>query len=438
MNQNYKGHVIKKVNNGSIAMELGLEAGDELLSVNGEEILDVFDYELLMNDVYVEVMIKTRQGEECLLKIEKDEEEDLGVEFGSSLMDSYRACSNKCIFCFIDQMPRGMRKSLYFKDDDSRLSFLQGNYVTLTNMDEAALDRIIRHRLSPINISVRTTEEELRIKMLGNKKAGLIKEQLKKLYDGGISMNAQIVLCKGVNDKEHLKKTIEDLSEYMPYMESVSVVPVGITKYRDGLYPLEPFDKNDAIEVIELVEGFQKTFYISSGSHFIHASDEWYILGDIPFPEGDRYDGYLQLENGVGMVTLLQDEFEAALAETEGDDNKRHSVIVTGILMEKPLGALLNKLKAKFPNTKVSIYPVINRFFGERITVAGLLTGKDIIDQLRGKVQGMKVLITEDMLKYDTDLFLDDTTLKEVEDALDCTVAVVRNSGASLLSALLE
>ena len=304
MNKN-KGHIIKNVKPGSIAEEMGLEPGDKIMAVDGTVIEDVFDFEFLIQDTYIEVDVETKDGEECRLEIEKDFDEDLGIEFENGLMSEYRHCHNKCIFCFIDQMPKGMRENLYFKDDDSRLSFLQGNYITLTNMSEHDIDRIIRYHLAPINISIQTMNPELRCMMLHNRFAGEALKKLDRLYEAGIEMNGQIVLCKGVNDGDELDFSIREMAKYLPYLESVSVVPVGLSKYRDGLYPLQPFNKEDAGKVIDLIESWQKKLYPKFGVHFIHASDEWYILAERPMPEEERYDGYLQLENGVGMVRLF-------------------------------------------------------------------------------------------------------------------------------------
>ena len=315
-------HKIKEIQEGSIAQELELEAGDELISINGQPVEDVFDYHYLVNDEYIELLVKKQSGEEWELEVEKDYDEDLGIVFENSLMDEYRSCRNKCVFCFIDQMPPGMRETLYFKDDDSRLSFLQGNYVTLTNMSDHDIERIIHYHLAPINISFQTTNPQLRCKMLHNRFAGDIFPKVQRLFEAGIEMNGQIVLCKGLNDKEELKRSIKDLSKYLPHLRSVSVVPVGLSKFRDGLYPLEPFEKQDAEEVIDLIESWQKKLYEAYGLHFIHASDEWYLLAGRELPEEERYDGYLQLENGVGMLRLLETEVEEALEQRVGDERK--------------------------------------------------------------------------------------------------------------------
>ena len=312
MEKKLKGHLISKVDPGSIGEELELEPGDCVLTINGNPIEDIFDYEYYVNSPSMLMTVRKADGEEWELDIENDYE-DLGLTFENGLMSEYRSCSNKCIFCFIDQMPPGMRETLYFKDDDTRLSFLQGNYVTLTNLKEKDIERIIRFKLAPINISVQTTNPELRCKMLHNRFAGQSLKLIDRLYEAGTPMNGQIVLCKGVNDGEELKRSIEDLTKYIPCMQSVSVVPVGLSKYRDGLYPLEPFTKEDACQVIDLIEMWQKKLYKEHGIHFIHASDEWYILAERPLPEEVRYDGDMQLENGEGVLGRVGSEGEEAV-----------------------------------------------------------------------------------------------------------------------------
>ena len=299
-----KGHLIKEVQGGSIAEELEIKPGDKLLAINDNEIEDVFDYQYYVEDEYIEILIEKPDGEQWLLEVDKEEDEDLGIVFQNGLLDDYRSCHNKCIFCFIDQMPEGMRKTLYFKDDDSRLSFLQGNYVTLTNMSDKDIERIIKYRLSPINISFQTMNPDLRCKMLNNRFAGEALTKADRLYEAGIAMNGQIVLCKGVNDGRELEYSIRKLMEYAPLLESVSVVPVGLSKYREGLYPLEPFGQEDAQKVLSMIHSFQKECMEKFGMHFIHASDEWYILAGWELPGEESYDGYLQLENGVGMLRL--------------------------------------------------------------------------------------------------------------------------------------
>ncbi len=432
-----KTYTIYKVLPGSIAEEMEIEPGDKLISINNEPIEDIFDYHYLTNDDFITVLIEKPNGEEWELEIEKDYEEDLGLEFENGLMDDYKSCCNKCIFCFIDQMPKGMRETLYFKDDDSRLSFLQGNYVTLTNMKDKDIDRIIKYKLFPINISFQTTNPELRCKMLNNKKAGEALKKVDKLYDAGIEMNGQIVLCKGINDGEELERTISDLTKYLPLLQSVSIVPVGLTKYRDGLTNLEPFTKEDAIKVIETVEKWQAVALKEHNTHFIHASDEWYILADREMPSEESYDGYLQLENGVGMIRLLEEEFNDAFEEETGSDIAHTVNIATGKLAAPFIKSIINKFNTKYPNVTVNLHVITNDFFGEKITVAGLITGQDVINQLKDKkIQG-PLLITENMLRSGEDVFLDDTSVLDLEKTLQVPVYTVKSSGQELMDALL-
>ena len=431
-------HVISKVLPGSIGEELELEPGDVLVSINGQPVEDVFDYRYLMNDEVVELLIRKKNGEEWELEVEKDYEDDLGVEFENSLMDDYRSCSNHCIFCFIDQMPPNMRETLYFKDDDSRLSFLQGNYVTLTNMSEYDLDRIIKFHLSPINVSFQTMNPELRCKMLHNRFAGDALKKVDKLYQGGVIMNGQIVLCKGVNDRDELEYSLEKLSEYAPILQSVSVVPVGLSKYRDGLYPLEPFDREDAEYLIEQVERWQKIMMERHGIHFIHASDEWYILAGRRLPEETRYDGYLQLENGVGMMRLLETEVKERLAGLEGDNREFTASVATGKLAAPFIQQYMKLIQEKFPNIKVNVYTIRNDFFGERITVSGLITGADLREQLKDRELGEKVLIPCNMLRSGEDVFLDDLTVDDIKEALGTELVVVDEPGADLVDCVIN
>ncbi|MBQ6369223.1 MAG: DUF512 domain-containing protein [Parasporobacterium sp.] len=448
--------IIKRITPGSIAEELNIEPGSKLLRINGEEVEDIFDYRFLIDEEYIELEIENPDGEVDLYPIEKDEDEEMGLEFASSLMDDYRSCSNKCLFCFIDQMPKGMRKTLYFKDDDSRLSFLQGNYITLTNMKEHDIDRIIRYRMSPINISVHTTNPELRCRMLRNRFAGDVLAYMDRLFEAGIRMNGQIVLCKGINDGAELEKTIRDLGKYAPVMESVSVVPVGLTKYREGLYPLEPIEKEDAKAVIRTVETYQRKFYEQLGLHFIHASDEFYLLAEREVPEEERYDGYLQLENGVGMLRLLKEEFHNALQERAADAKENRQIhpaldvksrkvsIATGKLAYDTIRELIFRAKKVWDEEdlpgnwpEVTCYAISNRFFGERITVSGLVCGCDIISQLKGKDLGEELLLPINMMRAGEQYFLDDVTISQLQKELGIKVTTVPSDGESLLRAIL-
>ncbi len=440
----YKGHVLAGVLPGSIGEELEIEAGDRLLAIDGTEIEDIFDYQFLVQDTYIEVLIEKPDGEQWLLEVDKEFDEDLGLEFENGLMDEYRHCCNKCVFCFIDQMPPGMRESLYFKDDDSRLSFLQGNYVTLTNMSDHDIDRICRYRLSPINISFHTMNPGLRCEMLNNRFAGEALKKVDKLYEADIHMNGQIVLCKGLNDGAELEFSIKELMRYIPRLESVSVVPVGLTRYREGLYPLECFQKEDAEAVIDLIEGYQKECYNKYGIHFVHASDEWYILAGREMPEEERYDGYLQLENGVGMLRLLTNEFEEAMEIREGehpfpDERPRGELaIATGRLAFPYIKKMAERMTRAFPNLTIYVYPITNYFFGEQITVSGLITGQDLLAQLKDKPLGIRLLLPENILRSGEDVFLDDFRVPELEKALQVPVNIVKSSGHDFVQAVLK
>ena len=423
-----KGHKIGAVDPGSIAEALELEPGDCVLSIDGHELEDIFDYEYYINSEAIVMEVRKADGEEWELEIENGYE-DLGITFENGLMSEYRSCRNKCVFCFIDQMPPGMRETLYFKDDDTRLSFLQGNYVTLTNLSDYDVERIIKFKLAPINISVQTTNPELRCEMLHNRFAGQALKRIDELYKAGVPMNGQIVLCKGLNDGEELERTIRDLSKYLPYMESVSVVPVGLSRFRDGLYPLKPIEREDAAKTIDLIERWQKKLYEEHGTHFIHASDEFYILAGRPLPEEERYDGYIQLENGVGMLRLLEEEVESALQELQGDGVEEEISIATGQLAAPFIERHVNSVRRKYPNCTIHVYPIRNHFFGEQITVAGLVTGQDLIGQLKDKRLGSRLLLPECMFRSGEEVFLDDITRGELQKALQVKVDIVKSSG---------
>lgn len=434
-----KRHIIDGVEQGGIAQELGISPGDALLSVNGKEIRDIFDYRYLVHDEFITVLIQKPDGEEWEFEIEKDYDDDLGIVFENGLMDDYRSCRNKCIFCFIDQMPKGMRDTLYFKDDDSRLSFLQGNYVTLTNMSDEDIGRIIRYRLEPINISVHTTNPSLRCKMLNNRFAGEALGKMERLKEAGVEMNGQIVLCKGINDGEELERSIAGLTSYIPEMKSLSVVPAGLTKYRDGLFPLEPFSREDAKEVIEKIRRWQRHCMERFGTHFVHASDEWYFLAGEEAPPEESYDGYPQLENGVGMTRLLEEEYAQALKEAGFARSVGRTVTVaTGELAAPLLKKLCGSFMEKYPGSKIQVIPVRNDFFGERITVSGLLTGRDLLAQLKDRNLGDRLLLPCSMLRSGEEVFLDDMTLAELKNALQVKADIVKSSGYDLVRALLD
>ena len=439
-----KGHLIKEVLPGSIAAELDIAAGDRLLAINNEIIEDIFDYQFYVEDTYIEILIEKSDGEQWVLEVDKDEDEDLGIIFDNGLMDDYRSCHNKCIFCFIDQMPKGMRDTLYFKDDDSRLSFLQGNYVTLTNMSDHDLDRIIKYHLSPINISFQTMNPQLRCKMLNNRFAGEALKKVDRLFDAGITMNGQIVLCKGVNDGAELEFSIREMMKYLPNLESVSVVPVGLSKFRDGLYPLMPFTREDAKEVLATIHHFQREIYEKYGTHFIHASDEWYILAGEELPPEENYDGYLQLENGVGMIRLLLSEFQDAMEklrkEQENDVillKEQEVSMVTGKLAFPYIRQMAEEMMRTLPGLTIHVYGIRNDFFGEMITVSGLLTGQDIIKQLKGQPLGERLLLPQNVLRSGEEVFLDDVTVPELEKALQVRADIVKSSGYDFVDSVL-
>jgi putative radical SAM enzyme (TIGR03279 family) len=445
-----KNIVIKEVLSGSIAEEAGIEQGDTLISINGERIKDVFDYRFLIASEELLIEVLKADGETWEIEIEKDEYEDIGIEFESSMLDEAKSCTNNCIFCFIDQLPKGMRETLYFKDDDSRLSFLTGNYVTLTNMKEDDIDRIIKYRMSPINISVHTTNPELRVFMLKNKFAGNILDRIKKLTDAGIVINCQIVLCRGINDGEELDRSIRDLTELYPGVRSISIVPVGITVHREGLEFLEPFDSESSANVIFQVEKWQEKMLKSSGSRVVYLADEFYIMSERDIPDFNHYEDFPQIENGVGLMALLNHEFNERLKEldilttspiannmlhvTEG---ARKISIATGVSSYKYINKLCDTLKNKFKSVEINIFDIKNRYFGENVTVTGLLTGSDIISQLKGKELGDELLICRCMLRAGEEVLLDDYSVNDIERELNIKVGIVENEGADLVNRIL-
>lgn len=438
-----KEHKIRQIVPGSIAQQLEIEPGDVLVSVNDTQIEDVFDYHYQINEEYITILIRKPDGEEWEYEIEKEYEEDPGIVFENGLMDEYRSCSNKCIFCFIDQMPPGMRETLYFKDDDTRLSFLQGNYVTLTNLNDKDIERVITYKLAPINISVQTMNKKLRCQMLNNRFAGEALDKMRRLYEAGIEMNAQIVLCKGVNDKEELEYTIRELTAYLPHMLSVSVVPVGLTKYREGLYPLQPFEKQDAKEVINCIQKWQRECMDKWQTHFVHASDEWYLLAGMELPDEESYDGYLQLENGVGMLRLLISEFRQAMREEQERTQRRNPApgkltAATGLLAAPFIRMLAAEFMECFPQREIEVIAVRNDFFGEQITVAGLLTGQDLSRQLKGRDLGERLLLPCSLLRSEEEIFLDDMTVSELKRALQVKIDIVNSNGQDLFDAFLN
>lgn len=419
---------IKRVLPGSLAERCGIKSGDTIISINGKEIKDYLDYMFVSSGEQLNIKLADR----CV-DVKNDVFEPLGIEFDTLLIDNPKSCHNKCIFCFIDQLPPDMRESCYFKDDDYRLSFLQGNYVTLTNMKDEDIDRIIEYSIPRINVSVHTTNPELRIKMLSNKNAGKIMEQIKRFSEGGLSINCQVVLCRGYNDGDELDRTISDLASFGDCIESLSIVPVGISAHRQGLCELEPFDKESSKIVIEQVQKWQSKFREERDVNFVYLADEFYIMAEEDIPDSDHYDGFPQIENGVGLCASLRDEFYEALYAKRKVRVKSKKTVVTGYLVY----AFIESLVEKTDLSKIGIYKIENNFFGENITVSGLITGGDIINQLKGKKLGKYLLIPKSMLRHDDDVFLDDTTVKDVEKALKIKVKVVNNDGYDLLNKLL-
>ncbi|MEN2776442.1 radical SAM protein [Acetivibrio clariflavus] len=441
---------VKNILPGSIAEEAGIEAGDIILSINGEKIRDIFDYQFLITNENLMVEILKQDGEVWEIEIEKDEYEDLGIEFENMMLDDAKSCNNKCIFCFIDQLPKGMRDTLYFKDDDSRLSFFMGNYVTLTNMSFDDIDRIIKYKMSPINVSVHTTNPDLRVFMLKNKKAGDVVTKIKRLIDGGIEVNCQIVLCRDINDEEELDRTINELGYLYPGVKSISVVPVGITKYRDGLTSLEPYDSESSLKVINQVEAWQKKFKEQFGSRVVYIADEFYIMAGKDIPDYEEYEDFPQIENGVGLIAQLKKEFEEALEQLDSEfecEGKKHNTakdsslkkemrnisIATGVSPYSYIKEMAGVLENRFKNININVYKIENNFFGKNVTVTGLLTGQDLIEQLKNKELGDELLISRSMLKAGEDILLDDYSVTDLEQKLKVKITVVDNDGKDFI-----
>lgn len=429
---------IKEVKRGSIAEEMEIEAGDYLISVNNEEIKDILDYKFQIFDENIIVTIEKANGEEWDLEIEKEDNEDLGIIFEEQLIEKPRSCANNCIFCFMDQLPENVRDTLIFKDDDFRLSFITGNYVTLTNSGYKDLDRIIKYHLSPINISVHATDGETRKMMLNNKNADKILEYIKYLVDHQISVNAQIVLCPGINDGKILDKTIKDLSKFFPYLQCIAIVPVGLTKYRDGLYPLTTFNKDTASIVIDQVELWQKKFKEKVGSNVVFVADEFYVLANRRIPSYKSYEDFPQLEDGIGMLAKFKHEFDIKIRKLE--DIKIHKTvsIATGKLAYKFIKRLATRLERKVQGLKINVYEIENTFFGPLITVTGLLTGGDIVKQLNDKNLGERLVLSNSMLKDDENIFLDDMHLNEVEKNLKIKTTITSWDGSDFVDKILH
>ena len=431
-------NLIKKVDVGSIAEEVGIEVNDVLISINGTPIDDIIDYKFLAVDEEVVLEIEKPDGEIWEYEIEKEYGEDLGLEFQGGIMDKAKSCSNKCMFCFIDQNPKGMRDTLYFKDDDSRLSFLQGNFVTLTNMKDEDIDRIIRYKISPINISVHTTNPDLRVKMLKNRFAGSILERLKKLRDAEIEMHAQVVCIPNINNGDELRKTVSDLYELYPYVKNIAVVPVGVTKYRENLPKLDTFTKESAKNEIMMIQDLQKKYIEETGAPFVRLSDEFYITAGIDVPNEEFYSEYDQLEDGVGMIRYYREVVERSL-EFLNKDLKGSFSMVTGELAYNEIKRSADLIMNHNSNIEIDVYKVINNFYGNTITIAGLLTGTDIIDQLKGKIKTDYLIMPSNMFRKGYELapadmvMLDDVKIEEIEEALNVKVIVCDYTGDDLI-----
>ena len=429
--------IIKSVDSKSPADKAGLKAGDTLISINKNDIMDVLDYRFYQNNAKLKIEYIDDKGKIKHKRIKKQDYEELGLNFETYLMDKQHSCLNKCVFCFIDQLPKGMRDSLYFKDDDSRLSFLFGNYITLTNITEHEIERIIKMHISPINISVHTTNPELRVKMMKNKNAGKVLSVIKRFNDAGIKINCQLVLCPGYNDGEELKRTLSDLTQ-LQNAECIAAVPVGLTKYRDGLADLVPFNHRTAAETIDIIDRYGEECIKKYGSRRIYASDEFYLLAKRQMPDADYYGEFLQLENGVGLWALLLKEATDAIAEEEYKlEQKRKISVVTGVAAYPLITEIVDKCKQKWDNLECKVYKIKNNFFGEKITVAGLVTATDIKEQLKGENLGEELLIPAVMLRKEGDMFLDSITLNELSRDLGVKITPVDNDGYSLIDALL-
>jgi putative radical SAM enzyme (TIGR03279 family) len=436
-NLHRKEIVIDRVIEGSIAEEAGIESGDVLLKINDTEVKDIIEYKYLISDEFLNILIRKPNGEEWEIEIEKEFDEDLGIEFEDPIIDGAKRCHNKCIFCFIDQLPKGMRETLYFKDDDSRLSFLQGNFVTLTNMSDDDINRIIRYRISPINVSVHTTNPELRIKMLNNKKAGNIMESLKKLTDAGISINCQIVLCPGINDGDELKRTLNDLFSFYPLISNVAIVPVGITRYRKNLFKMEGYDKETSKEAIKLVSKLQKEFVDKTGEPFARLADEFYLLAGEEVPTYEHYGDFEQLEDGIGMIRFFERCVEESLEDNEIDGKGMPIAFFTGEASYEFIKYMAEKINKKL-NVAINVYKIINNFFGGKITVTGLITGKDIIEQTKDKLKEKIVFIPVNMLKAHTDILLDDITIEDLETKLNVKIVKCKYTGEDLIDKIID
>lgn len=434
----YMAHKINSISKNSIAKELNIEVGDKLLQVNGKDIHDILEYIYEIASEYVEITVLKKNGEIVIYEIEKEYDEKIGLDFQNPILDKPNSCKNNCIFCFIDQLPKGMRKSLYFKDDDSRLSFLHGNYITLTNLSEEDINRIIDLKISPINISVHATNPELRLKMIKNPKSTNLLPVLKRFVNAGIVLNGQIVLCPDYNDGKELDRTIDEIYSLGGNFSNLAIVPVGLSRHREGLSDIRPVEKEDALKIIQRVKKYQNKAIEERGKNFVYLSDEFYITAGEDFPSYDSYDGFPQLENGVGLTVKLNKEVDDRLKELDGTNQRDSVTIITGVSATQNLQKIVEKVNNKFPYIDINIKTINNDFFGEKITVAGLITGIDILKQVNPNELGNKVLIPEVMLKSDEDIFLDDVLLEDIEKKFNHKIHIVKNNGYDLINRIIE
>lgn len=431
-------HKINNIRKNSIAEELNIEVGDKLLQVNGKDIHDILEYIYEIASEYVEITVLKKNGEIVIYEIEKEYDEKIGLDFQNPILDKPNSCKNNCIFCFIDQLPKGMRKSLYFKDDDSRLSFLHGNYITLTNLSEEDINRIIDLKISPINISVHATNPELRLEMIKNPKSTNLLPVLKRFVNAGIVLNGQIVLCPDYNDGKELDRTIDEIYSLGGNFSNLAIVPVGLSRHREGLSDIRPVEKEDALKIIQRVKKYQNKAIEERGKNFVYLSDEFYITAGEDFPSYDSYDGFPQLENGVGLTVKLNKEVDDRLKELDGTNQRDSVTIITGVSATQNLQKIVEKVNNKFPYIDINIKTINNDFFGEKITVAGLITGIDILKQVNPNELGNKVLIPEVMLKSDEDIFLDDVLLEDIEKKFNHKIHIVKNNGYDLINRIIE
>ncbi|MEG0852888.1 MAG: DUF512 domain-containing protein [Angelakisella sp.] len=428
---------IQSVEKGSPAWKKGITAGEQLVAINGNVITDVLDYRFYMTDTHLTVEL-LKDGTPRVVKVQKDEYDDLGLDFETYLMDRQHHCKNKCVFCFVDQLPKGLRETLYFKDDDSRMSFFFGSYVTLTNMTEEEVRRIIKMRISPINISIHTTNPELRVKMLANPNAAGSLRYVSMLTEAGIKVNTQLVLCPGMNDGEEMRSSLYDLEKLYPNLQSIALVPVGLTKHREGLYPLRPMTRDEARANLAIAEQFGSEMLEKHGSRIAFPADELFVIAELPIPEADFYEEFEQLDDGVGIYSLLRKEFLEELEYAEGDELPREVSIACGTAAQPLLRALIDNMKTKYPNVTVQIYGVVNRLFGDTVNVSGLLCGSDLAEGLAGKRLGSKVILPSVMLRHEADRFLDDTTPQWLSEQLGVPVDVRESGGLSLFEAITQ